>query len=661
MEETKDIFNHIDKQIKTISLLIKQDNRAFQKNKEIFEDFEDNYKKEVEELDENTQWDRFTIAFYGETNAGKSTLIEALRIHFKEPTKLEQQKKFKTACKEKMSIEDELNEFHLKSIELQQKINLELENANFWGKIKIFLGFSQNKKQMRKIQKNIKKLKKQNYTLDEILKETCDGSNTNAKTDFTTEVTPYHFKINNELVQILDIPGIEGKEDYLKDKIKEATQQAHCVLILVRDCKIEEGTLNTIKQGLRDQTEIYVVFNKSATNPHSLKPKKEDGQMQTMIEKVKNDLPKSYKGSKSIYALSAFLSQASCLLETSDNTITQEKQNKFLSKYKECGDDTLRQKQQLSKESFFDDFTAFIEGILTNTKDKIRCNIFNKVGELLGKFGKVVDTLSNGFKEFCENLEKNTSYLESNINKVCNSGRNALQSIVDRKLKTFINKIREEIHKKIETDIKDDEFKNYTESTLENELPNLEEELKQAMEGQHKKLLEDLEDEFKDFERISKNTLATFKQNLLQDLGLEFGSIDSGISWTGLAGAGVGGALLIAGMATVNPLVIALGAISVIISTLKSIYKFFSSSYKKAEQRKSLAKALDKLEQDIKEKYCESIESYIEEVQKQCEEKLQAIKDSNKQCNDNAETLRQIQGQISTLQKNVLANIEVKN
>ncbi|HAS21567.1 MAG TPA: hypothetical protein DCR51_00090, partial [Idiomarina loihiensis] len=42
-------------------------------------------------------WDTFTIAFYGETGAGKSTLIETLRILLDEPTKKATQKVFKAS------------------------------------------------------------------------------------------------------------------------------------------------------------------------------------------------------------------------------------------------------------------------------------------------------------------------------------------------------------------------------------------------------------------------------------------------------------------------------------------------------------------------------------------------------------------------------------
>ena len=39
---------------------------------------------ELHQLEEHAEWDNFTLAFFGETNAGKSTIIESLRILFSE-------------------------------------------------------------------------------------------------------------------------------------------------------------------------------------------------------------------------------------------------------------------------------------------------------------------------------------------------------------------------------------------------------------------------------------------------------------------------------------------------------------------------------------------------------------------------------------------------
>ncbi|MBK4843974.1 hypothetical protein CU011_2555 [Enterococcus faecium] len=49
----------------------------------------------IKSLEENSEWDTFTVAFYGETNAGKSTLIESLRILLKEKKKLEEHQIFR--------------------------------------------------------------------------------------------------------------------------------------------------------------------------------------------------------------------------------------------------------------------------------------------------------------------------------------------------------------------------------------------------------------------------------------------------------------------------------------------------------------------------------------------------------------------------------------
>ncbi|MDH1291130.1 hypothetical protein N5C43_07640 [Comamonas terrigena] len=45
------------------------------------------FDRELQELEAHAEWDTFTLAFFGETNAGKSTIIESLRILFKEESR----------------------------------------------------------------------------------------------------------------------------------------------------------------------------------------------------------------------------------------------------------------------------------------------------------------------------------------------------------------------------------------------------------------------------------------------------------------------------------------------------------------------------------------------------------------------------------------------
>lgn len=45
------------------------------------------FDSELDLLAQHAEWDKFTIAFFGETNAGKSTIIESLRILFSEESR----------------------------------------------------------------------------------------------------------------------------------------------------------------------------------------------------------------------------------------------------------------------------------------------------------------------------------------------------------------------------------------------------------------------------------------------------------------------------------------------------------------------------------------------------------------------------------------------
>ena len=85
--------------------------------------------RKIDELKRNSEWDYFTIAFFGETNAGKSTLIEVLRLLFAEKTKSELQAKF-NALKNEFSLDEEAygqlknadNEISNKILENNQKL-----------------------------------------------------------------------------------------------------------------------------------------------------------------------------------------------------------------------------------------------------------------------------------------------------------------------------------------------------------------------------------------------------------------------------------------------------------------------------------------------------------------------------------------------------------
>ncbi|GAA7976101.1 hypothetical protein HpBT076_10640 [Helicobacter pylori] len=98
----KNIYFNVEKSIKDLQKIFENTDggdeglRKFnQEALEKFKKLESEGLKELESLKNNEEWEKFTIAFYGETGAGKSTLIECLRLFFKEPGKMDQQERFK--------------------------------------------------------------------------------------------------------------------------------------------------------------------------------------------------------------------------------------------------------------------------------------------------------------------------------------------------------------------------------------------------------------------------------------------------------------------------------------------------------------------------------------------------------------------------------------
>lgn len=104
----------------------------FNESKKILSFQQKDIERQIDELKCNAEWDYFTIAFFGETNAGKSTLIEVLRILLAEQTKRELQAKFNQLQNEFSLDEKEYEQLKGAETEIDQKI---LENKQILNDI----------------------------------------------------------------------------------------------------------------------------------------------------------------------------------------------------------------------------------------------------------------------------------------------------------------------------------------------------------------------------------------------------------------------------------------------------------------------------------------------------------------------------------------------
>ncbi|EJC55069.1 GTPase [Helicobacter pylori] len=277
----KDIYLGVEKNIKDLQSIFKNADDKDEKLKrfnqealEVFQKLEFKSLKELESLKNNEEWENFTIAFYGETGAGKSTLIECLRMFFKEQSKADQQERFK---------------------QLYSNYQNNYQNDE----------------------------RKKQAILNELTSLQDGAIIGDGGSDFTLKTQSYPFQYNHQNFILLDVPGIEGSEKKVIDQISNATQKAHAIFYVTKTPnppqKGEEGkrgTIEKIQRQLDSQTEVWTIFNKPINNPRALKDKlineSEKESLKSLNKEMKNILGKHYMGYKAVSAQAAFygLSQA---------------------------------------------------------------------------------------------------------------------------------------------------------------------------------------------------------------------------------------------------------------------------------------------------------------------------------------------------------------
>ncbi len=214
----KNIYLDVEKSIKDLQKIFENTDggdvrlRAFnQEALELFKNLESESLKELESLKNNGEWEKFTIAFYGETGAGKSTLIECLRLFFKELGKMDQQECFKRLYA------------NMKNYRGSERAELEkLQDGAIIG----------------------------------------DG-----RSDSTLKTESYTLKHNNQSFVLLDVLGIEGDEKKVKQQISDATRKAHAIFYITKTPappqkgeEGKEGTIEKIQKQLDSQTEVYTLI-----------------------------------------------------------------------------------------------------------------------------------------------------------------------------------------------------------------------------------------------------------------------------------------------------------------------------------------------------------------------------------------------------------------
>ncbi|MCR6573610.1 GTPase [Campylobacter insulaenigrae] len=611
----------------------------------IFKDLKENSIKELDVLKDNQEWNNFTIAFYGETNAGKSTLIEALRIYFKEKSKLEQEEQFNQLSLEyNERFED--SEQKIQEFEEQVKINLknkesielqlqDLNNKGIFFKILSF--FTGNLKKLKKnlleIDDNIaliiqekERYCKEKQDLENKILEVQDGVIIgDGRSDFTKNLSAYNFTYNQECITLLDVPGIEGNEKIVIDEISKATKKAHAVFYIKREPTPPQkgnasnnGTIEKIQEHLSEHTEVYTIYNKPINNVRALLRElvneNEKESLKNLDEKMQEILHDNYKTCKIISAQIAFYGVSRCVFK---NTDLYKQRAKFLEQLKP---------EELLQKSYFYEFVEFLQqDLFSNFKKKIKISNYNKALKVVEKLMQNIDVIN---KQYIKPLLQDFQNIQETTSKDLDlSVKNFildLENDSNLQIEKFQTNTRSKMYKIIEQDITDAEFKDYFEEEIQKQINFL----TQNMDKCFKSLTIE-------FESKLQKILQKFQEKL--EIGMENNfkansnkiplniNIDSGldkIALFGSLGGMVGGMVVAFTTFTGGWGLLALAVISGLIGVFKSIRKMFDKNYKRSQQKKSVDENLRKI-----------VAKLQDDIQKQ-------LKDNNKNIKDPIENIK---------------------
>lgn len=644
----------------------------------------------IHELQELSEWDVFTIATYGETNAGKSTLIEALRIYLGEETKKLTEENFQKIAKdikfdpiefESLKVEIEKQEELVKKstedfillrqaltkIEqdiaidvkaLTEKVIIEKQSFIGWKKIIYFFKKTIAEKQLMEVKNSLtsitkdhentltlaqNKIKFKSNLIDKnksdkksieeklyLLKEYQDGIIIgNGDQDFTRQNHTYQFNFGDQKFSLIDVPGIEGNESLVHTAINNAVKTAHAVFYITSKATPpntgdngKQGTLEKIKSHLNDHTEVWTVFNKPINSP-THRAFKGDGfltedefkSLKDLDEKLAENLGSAYQGHHSLSALPAFYAVAKCLYpldESPDEPSRSKNRDKFLK---------VNSADSLLKKSQFLSFTNFLtKDLCKNYKSKIIESNKNKIKSTLCNGSNLLQNLSDKFKHTHTTLKKQ---FISTKNQLELSGDNFIQSFRSSSsdiVESHKSNLRNSLYEIIESDVSNDVFKSELKDFIDRISSPLTKNLHEIAEKCSKTLAQDLKNIVEKFQKNSSEILnININNNFslgLNGMNLNF-KINNGIEVVGLLSSigGAVGLVLAAGGPAGWGVAAVIGAVSLLIGFVKSILGFFSSDYKKAQQKKSA-------NENIRAVFSQ-IENKINDILSEINEKLQ--------------------------------------
>lgn len=733
---------------------------------------------ELRILEKNAEWNTFTVAFYGETNAGKSTLIESLRILLKEQQKVSTHEQFdkylhtfnqliEKEIDSKKDLEQKMVQFEIDEHQIHLEIDKNLAETDFLINItadkiskmkdqinhldkqidmnqnllfdyqiqlmqlkeiilqkmtssfRDFVKINRNKlqeqddvrvissqsrdietkiifdenekgrilnaineensefekqKKIFEIQKdilinNLNKLSDEKnqiisrrnteiQNIQDLQKKTKENLVTlsdgeimgDGGSDFTQDVTQYKFFVHGKSYQLLDVPGIEGKEEVVQSAIDKAVKKAHAVFYVSKKPsppqkgnKDSLGTIEKISEQLSQHSEVYYIYNKPVKNPRQLTTplinSNDEKSLADVDAEMSNVLGKNYVKHFYLSAYPAIIS---------NGKFFEGRLNKDQEKFRKAFDKL----DEVSKLSLVPKFSEWLTTQLVENIDlKIKKSNYKKITTVLDNTIKQVNKMNQEFistrketevtfkstKKQIEDAQKTlirslNNQVEIYIRKVSNDISNEIYKNIDKKISN--NDVRKALEKyinEVNNNIK-------IEAIMKDPLDKFELEIKDIVSDYQKKI-DDVIDKFINLKISNYDVKVDFQEKS------KFKFIDIVIyNWKKFKGR-----ILSSILPGPKGFLKTLDIIAMFLSLGKEFKDFFDYSYKMSQQKKSVDKAIDNYKIEVKKKLIEIVNEVSNETAKNIEEIELELDKINNQLDEYIDNFSKIQEEFNRL------------
>lgn len=470
------------------------------------------------------------------------------------------------------------------------------------------------------------------------------------RSDFTREVKDYEFIVNNQKFKVLDLPGIEGKEQLVKEEIEKAVKKAHAVIFVRKNITdVQIGGIEKIKKQLSQEQEVYLLYNKPVNSPRqllrskdSLLNDKESEALDKTGNTLKNSIGDAYSGYKFISALPAFLAVAN--LPKTDRFYA--KQQKLLVDFTQEKLLDITKIQKLS--------AWMTSELILDSKKKIKAANTKKIKYAIEKTIEDIHAESEDWDEQTEIVHKHLNDANKSIENKFMSFKRDIDLVKNEAISDFRVVVEDKINDEIDRDIDNETFKYRMKTILEESEGGLRERYVNGLQNKAEKLTKEID---KILEKTSKNiqnelefNISNASLNLRDDFknfnvdiknknytGEILGIITSGVAML-FASGGWSALFTVAGL---------------LIAVASAVWEFFDHNYRKSNQRHARNKYMNEHCEEYKEFFAKNNNQLSLKVEKEIRKISLALKDKKNALELTGKKYKETENRLKEIQNNL--------